>query len=364
MSAELGKTDRWIMGGHLGNTAYDSLPSNYCFKDFSFSKVRERYWTQTHHSMEDKLFESFGIVDAHGILTNAGALLADCSPVWYSRLFCTRWNGLDKGGGAGVDALDSAEYSGSLIKLFEEGLGFVQRNQKKAWMKTPGSRIEMPDYCERSVYEALVNGLVHRDYHVLGSEVHIDMYDDRLIIVSPGGMFDGSRVQNQDILRIAPRRRNPVLAGIFEHLGYMESSGNGFRKIMKAYQTAYKYRQELKPQFYSDKSTFWVELFNLNYKAPEKIALNTVKIVLNTEKEDLERYVSGLRLSAPTKQNICSILAHFKYDAAFSRADVIKLCDLAPSSAGKLIKKMKALGLLRAVPEQGRGKYLFIRRQQ
>ncbi|MCQ4636404.1 hypothetical protein NE619_06655 [Anaerovorax odorimutans] len=68
--------------------------------------------------MSEKSFESFGITDADGRLTNAGALLADKSPVRCSRLFCTRWNGLDKSGGQ-VDALDSAEYSGSLIVLLK-----------------------------------------------------------------------------------------------------------------------------------------------------------------------------------------------------------------------------------------------------
>ena len=48
----------------------------------------------------------------------------------------------------------------------------------------------MPDYCERSVFEALVNALIHRDYLILGSEVHIDIYDDHLTITSPGGMVD------------------------------------------------------------------------------------------------------------------------------------------------------------------------------
>lgn len=39
---------------------------------------------------------------------------------------------------------------------------------------------------------SLVNALIHRDYIVLGSEIHIDMYDDRVEIISPGGMFEGS----------------------------------------------------------------------------------------------------------------------------------------------------------------------------
>ncbi len=84
---------------------------------------------------------------------------------------------MDKSGGM-VDALDSAEYSGSLIILLNEGVSFVKRNMKTRWKKTANSRIEMPDYCERSVFEALVNALIHRDYLILGSEVHIDIYDD------------------------------------------------------------------------------------------------------------------------------------------------------------------------------------------
>ena len=117
-----------------------------------------------------------------------------CSPALY--------NGLDKSGGM-VDALDGAEYSGSLIILLNEGVSFVKRNMKTRWKKTANSRIEMPDYCERSVFEALVNALIHRDYLILGSEVHIDIYDDRLTITSPGGMADGTRIQERDIFNIS-----------------------------------------------------------------------------------------------------------------------------------------------------------------
>ena len=66
------------------------------------------------------------------------------------------------------------------------------------WRKMANSREEMPEYVERSYHEALVNALAHRDYLVNGSEVHIDIYDDRMEIYSPGGMPDGSVIQDRD----------------------------------------------------------------------------------------------------------------------------------------------------------------------
>lgn len=59
----------------------------------------------------EKIYQLFVMIDNDGNLTNAGALLADATLIYHSRLFCTFWNGLDKSGGI-VDALDSARIYG------------------------------------------------------------------------------------------------------------------------------------------------------------------------------------------------------------------------------------------------------------
>ena len=198
----------------------------------------------------------------------AGALLADESPIRCSRLFCTRWNGLNKSGGA-VDALDDAEYSGSVISLIENGEAFIKRNCKMKWRKTANSREEMPEYVERSYHEALVNALAHRDYLVNGSEVHIDIYDDRMEIYSPGGMPDGSVIQDRDPLTVPSTRRNPVLADVFNRLGYMERKGSGFGKIIRGYEFQINYSEGKRPTFRSDRYQFTVVMPNLNYDVPQ-----------------------------------------------------------------------------------------------
>ena len=334
---------------------YDELISEYDFKDYAFSKLRERYKAWTGNSMEEKLFDSFDMRDEHGKLTNAGALLADDSPIRHSRLFCTRWNGLDKSGGM-VDALDSAEYSGSLIILLNEGVGFVKRNMKTRWKKTADSRIEMPDYCERSVFEALVNALIHRDYLILGSEVHIDIYDDRLTIYSPGGMPDGTRIQERDLSSISSTRRNPVLADIFGRLGYMERQGSGFKKITETYRAAHNYRDELEPKFYSDVISFQVTLYNLNYGT----VATANRVTIEDENVAIEVAIDRLNASQGTIAKAKAVFANMGIDGVFGRSDIAAITKDSVTAAGNLITKLKNADLIEPVSGFGKGKYKFI----
>lgn len=261
--------------------SYDSLVSNYKFLNMAFTKLRSVCKYNTGKDFEDSDYESWGIVDEEGNLTNAGALLADESPIRHSRVFCTRWNGLDKASGL-IDAIDDEEYSGGLVNLLQDSMSFVSRNTKKAWRKTGNGRIEMPDYPNTAVLEGIVNALIHRDYLELGSEVHIDMYDDRMEIYSPGGMPDGRRVQDMDLRNISSRRRNPIIADIFNRLKYMDRRGSGFKKILDSYEFQEHYTEEMKPEFRSSNSEFWLILRNLNYGSKD---IEDALVVETTDKE-------------------------------------------------------------------------------
>ena len=259
--ASVAKHKELVLKG--SNVSYDSQVSRWRFEDMAFTVLRATYFKRTNRSFEDSDYESFGIVNEKGELTNAGALLADYSPVRHSRLFCTRWNGVDKANGV-MDALDDVEYSGSLVTLLQAGMDFVRRNSKKTWRKTPDNRLEYPEYPERAVEEGLVNALIHRNYLELGSEVHIDMYDDRLEIYSPGGLMDGGSIKDMDVMNMASRRRNPVLADVFNRLKYMERRGSGFKKIISAYKEHEGYKEGIDPAFSTPWDSFILTLPKFN----------------------------------------------------------------------------------------------------
>ena len=250
-----------LKGEHI---SYDSLQSKKKIEDVSFKELKIEYKERTGKDFEEKDLKSFGLINDEGNLTIAGALFADNYQVYQSRVFCTRWNGLTKANGR-IDALDDAEFEGNIIYLLKASLDFVKRNSKKMWKKGPVYRIEYPEYPERAVQEALVNALIHRDYSVIGSEVHVDIYDDRLEIYSPGGMYDGTFIQDINPLNVSSIRRNPIIADVFARMDLMERRGSGLRKIIEAYEAEKNYKEELKPEFKSTESSFTTILKNLNY---------------------------------------------------------------------------------------------------
>ena len=233
------------------NKTYDSLLTDYKADENTFIILAKTFKSRTTHEWNKKFLMSFGLVTSTGVLTNAGALFADDCPLWQSRLYCTRWDGNDKS-----DAINDAEFTGNILLLLREAMNFVKSNTKKGWEKLPDGRKNKPEYAERAVLEAMVNHFIHRDYTVMGGEVHLDIYDDRLTVTSPGGMYNGSLIQDLDIADVSSERRNPILANVMAQLDYMEKRGSGLTRICNETKALDGYKDELKPVFKSTPTQF------------------------------------------------------------------------------------------------------------
>ena len=311
------------------NRSYDSLETNIKKDNVSFTKLKSLYYLKTGNEFTDSDLESFGLVNKDSFLTNAGALLADEPIIKHSRIFCTHWNGLDMTSGI-EEALNDSEFEGSILLLLQNAENFIKVNTKKKWKKGNESRIEMPDYPERAIQEVLVNAIIHRDYAVIGSEIHIDIYDDRIEIYSPGGMFDGSFIQEQNIMEISSLRRNPIIADLFNRIHLMERRGSGLKKIISSYQNAINYTQEKEVEFKSTQKDFKVILKNLNYKVAIK---SGDKVAIKNQDEQLEKILEYIK-----KYNNCKT------------SDIENLLSVKSSRARKLLsilvseKKIQALG--------------------
>ena len=148
----------------------------------------------------------------------------------------------------------------------------------------------------------------------LGSEIHIDMYDDRMEVYSPGGMFDGRLIQQLNPMTVPSKRRNPMLADFFHHLKLIKHKGSGMKKIIGEYKRFENLENYHAPEFNSNASEFHVTLWNLNYgmdvikdnphvvKAPEDVVKDVVKAKANVTKEFVKAQRKIYKLISQTPQ--------------------------------------------------------------
>lgn len=240
------------------NQTYDSLVTDVRLDDSSFSILANTFKQRVQQPWDKKYLHSFGLVTGDGRLTNAGVLFSDDCALMQSRLYCTRWDGKEKD-----NAVNDSEYNGNILMLLRSAQEFVKANTRKGWEKLPNGKKIKAEYAERAVLEGLVNHFIHRDYTVMGGEVHLDIYDDRMTITSPGGMYNGTLIQEQDYREVPSDRRNPLLADVMAQLDYMEKRGSGLRKICNATRELDGYSDERHPVFKSTTNHFVTTIYRM-----------------------------------------------------------------------------------------------------
>jgi len=267
------------------NLSFDALSTEYKADDLTFTILDATFKKEAKQILAMKDYISFGLCKPDGTLTYAGLMFSDECPLLQSRVFCTRWDGLDKSGGTD-DAIDDKEFEGDIISQLLKSHDFIKMNSKVRWKKMPDHRIEKPDYADRAVFEILANALMHRDYTVIGSEVHVDMYDDRLEIYSPGGMPDGTLIQEREIDSVPSTRRNPIIAEIFHRLDYIERRGSGLKKIRMETSYLHGYTEEYAPKFRSTATEFHVILKNMNYNLRGATIQDNTQVTMQDNTQD------------------------------------------------------------------------------
>lgn len=124
--------------------------------------------------------------------------------------------------------------------------------------------------------------LVFPSYIVLDGEVHIDIYDDRVELVSPGAMSDGTQIQDRDIYNVPSIRRNPVIADMFTQLDYMEKRGSGLRKMRELTEKLPNFLPGKEPLYKTEASSFFTTFYNLNWGENGRIPVEEVADRVNS----------------------------------------------------------------------------------
>lgn len=121
---------------------------------------------------------------------------------------------------------------------------------------------------EAAFREAVANALIHRAWDV-DSQIRVSMFDDRIEIVSPGGLPSGITAEEYLSGRLSVLR-NRNLANVFYRLGFVEIFGTGITRIKQLYEESL-----IKPEFEVSENAIKIMLpvfeSNVNLTEDEKV---------------------------------------------------------------------------------------------
>ena len=132
----------------------------------------------------------------------------------------------------GVRFLDNQRFTGNIKDMLTSALSFAERNMRNAiGIGKDGRRFDKKEYPLIAVREAILNALMHRDYSTFGEglPVRMEIYSDRLEIISPGGLFGRISLENLGYASIPAR--NGILVNILDLLGIAENRYSGIRTM-------------------------------------------------------------------------------------------------------------------------------------
>lgn len=157
--------------------------------------------------------------------------------------------------------LDSKRIEGTLPDMLDGAVSFVRANMKTATRIDPetGERTDTPQYPVTAVREAVLNALVHRDYsiHTEGMPIQLVMYEDRIEITNPGGLYGMLALEETG------HTRNTSIASAMETIGRTENRYSGIPTIRYAME-----RLSLpSPVFLDMHGSFRVTLYNRSAEA-------------------------------------------------------------------------------------------------
>lgn len=197
-------------------------------------------------------------------------------------------------GEQGERFLDNQRIEGSISEMLEGAIKFVTKNMRFKTIINPqtGKREDRSDYPIPAIREAILNALVHRDYsiHTEGMPIQIIMFDDRIEIRNPGGIY--GRIKIDQLGKVQPDTRNPVLASELEVLKITENRYSGIPTIRRT-MDEYNLRE---PEFSEERGSFVVRLYK-----HEVDAKNDVDLEVN---DDLILFCRTPR----TRKEICDYL--------------------------------------------------------
>lgn len=176
----------------------------------------------------------------------------------------------------------------SILDIYEKALN-VFRDYYQYEVIQGANRKMVEKVPEAAFREAIANALIHRVWDV-DSQIRVSMHDDKIEVVSPGGLTSGI-TEDEYLSGKLSVLRNRNLANVFYRLGFVEIFGTGITRIKQIYSEA-----SVKPSFDVSENAIQIVLpvyeESTNLTEDEKVVYKLLSKYMLKSMSEIAPYIS------------------------------------------------------------------------
>lgn len=312
--------------------------------------------TVTEYLMENKGF----IKEKNGKMqiSSAAILLFGKNPQLYfprARVRFIRYEGTEERVGAQMNVIKDVIFEGNILKMITDAVAYLDTQIKeKTYLGEDGLFVTEEEYPKFVRQEIIVNAVTHRDYSIRGTDIQIKMFDDRIVVESPGKLPGLVKTDN---IRHTHFSRNPKIAEFLKAYSFVKEYGEGVDRMCRELEAVGLQDPEYRLNAFMLQTT--IRNSTLTDKKPRFGEENHGLIDKKPLFQVIDDAVCNKILTPTISENVKEIVEAFDMNQIFGRKEVKKELGYGDYKAGKAIEAMQVLNIVIPVEGKGKGKYIL-----
>ena len=349
------------------DSSYEDIEESYLKEYLSligYSKSPREYLLQNKNFAKEK--------EGELQLSVAAILLFGKKPQSFfprARVRFIRYEGTEEKFGAEMNVIKDVTFEGRILEQIRQAVAYIQTQIKERTYLTAGgiftTELEYPEFVRT---ELVVNAVTHRDYSIRGTEIQIKMFDDHLVVESPGNLPSQVKINK---IRNSHFARNSHIAEYLKDYKYVKDFGEGVDRMCREMEA-----QGLpKPEYKQDSFILKAIIKNAGFASknlgiapqktgndPKNLGIDSENLGIDPENLGIDRLKSAIldaSMNATTRGKLLKIVENIHINQVFGASHLMDILKCSPPTATGLIKKMKLMNIIEPVTGIGKGKYVF-----
>ena len=193
-------------------------------------------------------------------ISTAAILLFGKNPQLYfprARVRFIRYEGTEECVGAEMNVIKDVIFEGNILHMAINAIEYLDTQIKeKTYLGKDGLFVTEEEYPKFVRQEIIVNAITHRDYSIRGTDIQIKMFDDRIVVESPGKLPGLVKIEN---IRHMHFSRNPKIAEFLKAYNFVKEYGEGVDRMCREMEAVGMHPPKYRLKAFMLQATVWNE---------------------------------------------------------------------------------------------------------